>query len=114
MRDDSSSISKLKTIMAEFVNERNWGSYHHPKELAIALSIESSELLELFLFKERTLKEIHENEDLMGSLGEEIADIFAYLLSLLNSLKLDLTTIFLQKMEKNRKKYPTSEFNGNY
>lgn len=100
--------------MAEFVNERNWESYHHPKELAIALSIESSELLELFLFKESPTKEILENDDLMFLLGEEIADIFAYLLSLLNSLKLDLTTIFLQKMEKNRKKYPASEFNGNY
>jgi dCTP diphosphatase len=114
MRDETASISELKEIMAEFVNERNWNSYHHPKELAIALSIESNELLELFLFKNRSLKEIFENKELLQSLEEEIADILAYLLSLSNSLNLDLTSIFLQTMEKNRRKYPCDQFNGNY
>lgn len=114
MNDDSSSISELKNIMKIFVQKRNWTSYHHPKELAIALSIESNELLELFLFTNRKLSEIHENKDLMRSISEEVADIFAYLLSMVNTLGLDLSTIFLEKMKKNREKYPTNEFNGNF
>ena len=114
MNDISSSISELKQVMAKFVEERDWTTYHHPKELAIALSIESNELLELFLFENRGLDEIHENLELMQSISEEVADVFAYLLSMVNTLGLDLTTIFLNKMEKNREKYPLKEFNGNY
>jgi len=114
MNDISSSISELKEIMVKFVEERDWATYHHPKELAIALSIESNELLELFLFENRKLNEIHENSELMHSISEEVADVFAYLLSMVNTLGLDLTTIFLNKMKKNRVKYPIKEFNGNY
>ena len=114
MNDKSSSISELKEIMKVFVEERNWTTYHHPKELAIALSIESNELLELFLFTKRKLHEIQENKELMQSISEEVADILAYLLSIVNTLGLDLTSIFLNKMKKNREKYPTTECNGDY
>ncbi|MHA1110136.1 MAG: nucleotide pyrophosphohydrolase [Promethearchaeota archaeon] len=114
MSDNSSSILELKEIMAEFVKERNWTTYHHPKELAIAISIESNELLELFLFENRNLDEIRGNSKLVKLISEEVADVFAYLLSMVNTLDLDLTTIFKKKMEKNREKYPLKEFNGNY
>ncbi|MBN2154564.1 MAG: nucleotide pyrophosphohydrolase [Candidatus Lokiarchaeota archaeon] len=114
MNDFSTPLSELKKEMETFVKERNWFDYHHPKELAIALSIESNELLELFLFKNRKVEDIKQNTELMHSISEELADIFAYLLSMINTLKLDLTTIFLKKMDKNRSKYPTTEFNGNY
>ncbi len=114
MSDISSSITELKEIMKKFVKEREWTDYHHPKELAIALSIESNELLELFLFENRTLEEIKRNPKLMKSISEEVADVFAYLLSIVNALNLDLTTIFKKKMEKNQEKYPFTEFNGNY
>jgi NTP pyrophosphatase (non-canonical NTP hydrolase) len=114
MSDISSSISELKEIMVNFVKERDWTAYHHPKELAIALSVEANELLELFLFENRNLDEIRGNSVLMRMISEEVADVFAYLLSIVSSLNLDLTTIFKQKMEKNREKYPLKEFNGNY
>jgi NTP pyrophosphatase (non-canonical NTP hydrolase) len=48
----------------------------------------------------------------MKSLSDEIADIFAYLLSIVNVLNLDLTSIFVNKMVKNREKYPITECNG--
>ncbi|TFG20920.1 MAG: nucleotide pyrophosphohydrolase [Promethearchaeota archaeon] len=114
MSDISSSISELKEMMKKFVKERDWTVYHHPKELAIALSIESNELLELFLFENRTLDEIQGNPKLMKMISGEVADVFAYLLSIVNTLNLDLTSIFTKKMEKNREKYPFTEFYGNY
>jgi NTP pyrophosphatase (non-canonical NTP hydrolase) len=114
MSDNTSSISELKEEMVKFVKERNWTPYHHPKELAIAISIESNELLELFLFENQSVNEIRGNPELMQMLSAEVADVFAYLISIVNALELDLTTIFKEKMQKNREKYPLEEFNGNY
>lgn len=112
--DQKYSIEQLKKIMDKFVEERNWRKYHTPKELSVALSVEAGELLELFLFKNSNKDEIISNEKLMSELMDEIADIFAYLLSIVNALDIDLTYAFLEKMKKNEFKYPTSEFNGNY
>lgn len=115
MVDKSTIIAEMKKEMATFVEERKWSKYHQPKELAIALSIESNELLELFLFQNFEIDNIRSNPNLMQSIKEEIADIFAYLLSMVNSLHLDLSEIFQEKMKKNRIKYPISEFQeGNY
>ena len=114
MSDNTFSISELKEEMAKFVKERKWTTYHHPKELAIAISIESNELLELFLFENRSLNEIRGNSKLIQMISEEIADVFAYLISMINTLDLDLTTIFKKKMERNRVKYPLQEFIGKY
>ena len=52
--------------------------------------------------------------NIVDTLKDEIADIFAYLLSISNALKIDLTDAFLKKMEKNEVKYPKLNFNGNY
>ena len=115
MVDISSTIAEMKNEMNLFVKERNWSKYHQPKELAMALSIESNELLELFLFQSIEINDIKNNPSLLQSVQEEIADIFAYLLSIVNTLQLDLSTIFLDKMKKNKLKYPISEFEkGNY
>ncbi len=114
MDDITTTLSELKQVMTKFVKERDWTGYHNPKELAIAISVEANELLELFLFENQSMEKIRSNSKLIQSITEEIADVFAYLISMINSLNLDLTTIFLSKMEKNRRKYPLKEFNGNY
>ncbi|MHA1339297.1 MAG: nucleotide pyrophosphohydrolase [Promethearchaeota archaeon] len=104
--DSSTNLQQLKDIMNEFVVERKWSKYHQPKELAQAICIEAAELLELFLWSNPDIKAIKEDVELMSALKEEIADVFAYMLSMINSLNIDLTSVFLSKMEKNRKKYP--------
>jgi NTP pyrophosphatase (non-canonical NTP hydrolase) len=61
------------------------------------------------------LKEKLINESKIEDIKQEIADVFIYLMSMVNAMNLDLTEIFYQKMEKNRKKYPVDEFHdGNY
>ena len=101
--------------MQNFVDDRKWNKFHEkPKELAIAISVEAAELLEIFLFQ-NTNKNIEEiDNQTINSIKDEIADIFAYLLSMVNALKIDLTSVFLKKMKKNERKYPSHEFNGNY
>ena len=112
--DDDTTLATLKEEVRKFVHERKWESYHTPKDLSVAISIETAELLEHFLFKERSTEEIVEDPELLEKIGDEIADIFIYLLSLVNTLGVDLSDMFANKMIKNRKKYSKDEFQGNY
>jgi len=106
--DSSTTIMDFRKKLKNFVDERDWNQYHSPKALAIALNIEAAELLEVFLFQPDNF--IPENLD---SLTDEMADVFIYLMNLVNSLKLDnFTEIIKQKIEKNAKKYPIKEFSA--
>ncbi len=80
----------------------------------MAIAIEASELMELFLWKQLSATDIIKDPKLKEKVGDEIADIFIYLLSLVNALDFDLSDFVSKKIAKNRAKYPTSEFQGNY
>ncbi|GAG88435.1 unnamed protein product, partial [marine sediment metagenome] len=108
-------VSFFKEEVQKFVRDRNWTKFHSPKNLIQALSIEVSELSEIFLFKDISLGTINNDKDLLENISDEIADVFIYLVSLVNSINLDLTSAFTQKMEKNKEKYSLDEFNdGSY
>ncbi len=110
--DNNTSVSFFKNEVQKFVEDRNWTKFHTPKNLIQALSIEVSELSEIFLFKDISLGTIKDDEQLLESISDEIADVFIYLLSLVNSINLDLTSAFSKKMEKNKDKYSLDEFNN--
>lgn len=113
--DDKTSVSFFKNEVQKFVEDRNWKKFHTPKNLIQALSIEVSELSEIFLFRDISLTTIKNEKHLLENISDEIADVFIYLISLVNSLNLDLTSVFSNKMEKNKKKYSIDEFNnGSY
>jgi NTP pyrophosphatase (non-canonical NTP hydrolase) len=115
LNDEETNIAHLREIMQNFVDERKWNKYHkHPKELAIAISVEAAELLEIFLFQNTNPNKEEIDNQTYNSMKDEIADIFAYLLSIVNALDIDLTSVFLDKMKKNELKYPASKFSGNY
>jgi len=115
LNDKEANIEFFKQEMKKFIEERKWTKYHTPKNLIQALGIEVAELSEIFLFRDVSLEKIFDDEKIYDRLSDEIADVFIYLISLINVLKIDLTTSFLEKMEKNRIKYSTKEFNkGNY
>ncbi len=108
-------ISFFKEEVKKFVINRNWIKYHTPKNLIQALQIEVSELSELFLFKEDNVDNILKDEPLISLIEDEVADVFIYLLSFINTIGLDLTQAFIKKLEKNKSKYPIKEFsNGIY
>lgn len=113
--DNFNAISFFRKKVKQFVAERGWTKYHNPKNLIQALQIEAAELSELFLFKDKTIEEIKTENQLMEDISDEVADIFIYLISFINSLDIDLTRAFQHKMQKNRKKYNLREFNdGKY
>jgi NTP pyrophosphatase (non-canonical NTP hydrolase) len=100
--------NKYKTVIDELIrfrDDRDWEQFHNPKDLAIALNIESSELLELFLWKSAE----QANKD---KLKEELADIFAYAFLLADKLELDVEKIVLEKIAKNSEKYPIDKAKG--
>ncbi|MBN1801112.1 MAG: nucleotide pyrophosphohydrolase [Candidatus Lokiarchaeota archaeon] len=115
INDDYTTISFLKQEVNKFVIERDWCKYHTPKNLVQALNCEAGELSQLLLFKDHSRENILDNEDLLSKIRDEAADVLIYLISLVNSLGFDLTSAFIEKMKKNKKKYDILEFNdGKY
>lgn len=106
---DEATLGDLRNRIAEFVAAREWEPFHNPKDLALALSVEASELLELFQWQTR-----EEIETLRGKMrkpiADELADVFIYGLSMANALSLDLTEAILHKIEKNEKRFPEERF----
>ena len=98
-------INKITEELRKFRDERDWAQFHNPKDLAIALSIEASELLEVFLWKSA------EEAD-ADKVKEELADIFAYAFMLADKCGLDVSKIMQDKLEKNKLKYPVAKAKG--
>jgi len=109
------SIEKMVPLLLNFRSERDWEQFHIPKELAIAISIETSELLELFLWREKeSINQVKNDKHTMNLIIDEIADILIYLLFLSHDLEINLSLALKQKIEKNAKKYPKEEYRGRY
>lgn len=101
--------------MAEFVAERDWEQFHTPKNLAMSVAIEAAELMEPFqwLTPEASLK-LKEDPARLQHVGEELADVLCYALALANRLELDVTQAVINKLGKNRQKYPAEQYRGRY
>ncbi|WP_026829433.1 nucleotide pyrophosphohydrolase [Exiguobacterium artemiae] len=94
-------IKALIQKIDDFRDEQNWRPHHNPKDLAISLSIEASELLEAFQW--RTSEEAwEENQE---NIKEEIADVLIYALTLCSELNVDVEEIMVDKIRKNGEKY---------
>ena len=99
------NYKKIKSEIRKFVDERDWEQFHTPKNLSMALSVEASELLEIFQWqKADEYKKANKKQKEM--IKDEIADIFYYLVRISDKLNIDLEKALIKKMKKNRKKYP--------
>ena len=98
-------INKITEELRKFRDERDWAQFHNPKDLAVALSIEASELLELFLWKSA------EEAD-TDKIKEELADVLAYAFMLADKYGLDIAQIMQEKLAKNNLKYPITKAKG--
>jgi NTP pyrophosphatase (non-canonical NTP hydrolase) len=107
----SSDLIAVRDLLREFVSERDWSRFHSPKNLAIALSVEASELLEPFQWL--TSGEKSElDDDRLTAIRHEMADVLAYLVMLADRLDVDLYQAVLEKVELNRAKYPAHKVRG--
>lgn len=101
------SQSSMKAIK-QFRDERNWRQYHNEKDLSISISLEASELLELFQWK--VPAEVIESK--RERIEEELADVLIYSYMLADNLEMDIDDIIARKLEKNRQKYPIEKSFG--
>lgn len=111
--DHQTNIQELKNKVQKFCEERDWDQFHNPKDLAIGLITEASELLEHFRYKsDEEMKEIMKNPKKFQEVSEEAADILYMLLRFCQMNNIDLTTAFNKKLEKNYEKYPIEKSKG--
>ena len=113
--DNKTSISKLRQLAQDFVDERDWNKYHNPKDLAISIAIEAAELMELFQWMGQIeMEKMAEDDDKLLRIREELADVVILCLNMCNTLGIDLSQAIVEKIEKNKAKYPADLVRGNY
>lgn len=100
-----SDIEELRMAIVQFTQERDWDQFHNGKDLALALSIEASELNEAFLWKDA--KDVN-----VDKVKEELADIFNYSILIADKYDLDIKQIVLDKLRRNAEKYPVDKAFG--
>ena len=91
-----------------FRDDRDWRQFHTPKDLAISLSLEAAELLEVFQWSGTDL----ECRDRLGRIREELADVLSYCVLMADVCGLDLDEILREKVAKNEAKYPVEKARG--
>lgn len=107
----TSELMAMRDVLREFVRERDWSRFHSPKNLAAALSVEASELLEPFTWL-ATGDKTELDDAKLRAIRHEMADVLAYLIMLADSLDVDLHGALLEKMAINRVKYPVHKVRG--
>lgn len=112
--DSEVTLEELKKIVRKFCEERDWDQFHNPKDLAIDIVNEASELLEHFRYKsEKESVDIINNLSKKQRISEEMADILFTLLRLSQKYNIDLSDTLYRKIEEIAWKYPIEKAKGN-
>ena len=115
MKDDTTTVAELTTLVADFVSERRWEPFHDPKNLSASIAIEAAELMEHFQWlRTDELERVRDDAEAMARVEEELADIVAYVLSFAATMDIDVSSALQSKMKKNAVKYPAAEFRGRF
>jgi NTP pyrophosphatase (non-canonical NTP hydrolase) len=102
-----SDLNALRRRLAAFAQARRWGPYHTPKNLAAALSVEASELLEIFQWLTAEESErVMADEAVAHRVEDEVADVLAYLLQFCEVLGIDPLAALAAKIERNEQRFP--------
>jgi len=108
-----SNLSSLTKKIVQFRDERDWKQFHNPKDVALSLVLEATEVMEHFQWKNpdeitQYIKK-HKNE-----IGEELADVLYWVLLMAHDLKIDLNSALEKKLIKNAEKYPIEKAKGSH
>jgi len=113
--DTHTTVDVLRKAVADFVNNRDWGPFHTPKNLSMSIAIEAAELMERFqwLTTAEAQSAVADPTERVA-VADELADIVIYCLSLSNALDLDISSAVLGKLQANEHRYPVDEFRGRF
>lgn len=107
-------LAKLNQAIEKMVHERDWDQFHSVKNLSMALSVESSELMEIFQWQtEEQSNQVKNDPKVLAKLEDEVADVFVYLMRIVSKSNIDLEQVVLNKLKKNESKYPIESAKGN-
>jgi NTP pyrophosphatase (non-canonical NTP hydrolase) len=108
-----SDIEKLTKKIIDFRDARDWKQFHNPKDCAISLSLEASEVLEHFQWKNK--EEIDEYiKTHREHIGEELSDVLYWVLLMSHDLNIDILDASEKKLKKNEEKYLLEKAKGNH
>lgn len=99
-------MQKLLSDIRKFVGDRDWGRFHSPKNLSMALVVEAAELVELFQWA------LQDDAVDVCRVEDEIADVLIYLLLLADKFGIDIVAVTRKKLEVNAKRYPVDVVKG--
>lgn len=106
MTDDLDDLDELQAAYVEFLRERGWEQFHTPQNVAQALSVEASELLELFLWHDNVgADRVAADDDLREDVRMELADVLLYSLSMAHALDVDLLAAAEEKLVRNEARF---------
>lgn len=111
--NDSSNLKDLQAAIRDFVDARDWKKFHNPKDLAMSLVLESTELMELFQWKNSEEVDEYARNNI-NEISDELADVLYWVLLMSNKLDIDITSAFYKKLSKNAEKYPVEKSYGNH
>lgn len=107
------SLEELKDLLHTFADDRDWHQFHTPRNLVLALTGEVGELAEIFQWKGELQPGLPEfSSEEKEHLAEELADVLMYLVRLADRSGIDLSKAVLDKLEKNKRKYPANIVRG--
>ncbi len=96
---------KIQKELRKFAKKRDWVKFHNLKNIAISINLESSELLEIFQWENENSK-FWLKKNTKNHIEEEIADVMLYILRFADIAEIDLEKACIEKIKKNKKKYP--------
>jgi NTP pyrophosphatase (non-canonical NTP hydrolase) len=115
MPDSITTVATLRDAMRRFVAEREWEQFHSPKNLAMGLAVEAAELMEHFLWIDsEASRAVTGDATKLGQIADEMADVACYLLTLSNTLGIDLSDAIVAKLAKTAAKYPVEKTRGRW
>lgn len=103
-------VSALEAALQKFADERDWNPYHSPKNLAMALTGEVGELVEIFQWlTEEQSKQVGQDPKTSRAIRDELADVLLFLVRLATVLGVDLNEAVITKLKANAAKYPAGD-----
>lgn len=107
------NLERVQETLRAFAREREWGQFHHPKNLAMALAGEAGELVEIYQWlTELESRNAPNDPQITNATKAELADILIYVVQLADVMNIDLNDAVSEKIESNAQRYPVSSARG--
>ena len=105
--DADTTINELREEIRQFVKERDWEQYHTPKNLGMSITIEASEIMELFQWNSNEQsRDLVKETETQGLVADELADVMIYCFILADQSDIDISSAVRLKLERNRGRFP--------